>query len=62
MIQRFSQSFTTGVEVINLHNVDIKGGCLGCIKCGYDNNCSYDDGYKEFFNTKVKAADVIVVL
>lgn len=61
MIQRFSQSFTTDVEVINLNNIDIKGGCLGCIKCGYDNNCSYDDGYKEFFNTKVKAADVIVV-
>lgn len=63
MIQRFSQSFSSEVEVIDLNNVDIKGGCLGCIKCGYDNSCSYDDkdGYREFFNTKVKAADVIVV-
>ncbi|OPX38361.1 MAG: hypothetical protein B1H12_02680 [Desulfobacteraceae bacterium 4484_190.2] len=63
MIKRFSRSFSDEVEVINLHNVDIKGGCLGCIQCGYDNNCSYGDkdGYVEFFNTKVKTADVIVI-
>ena len=63
MIQRFSQSFSSEIEVINLNNVDIKGGCLGCLKCGYENNCSYDDkdGYKGFFNMKVKTADVIVV-
>lgn len=49
--------------MINLNNVDIKGGCLVCIKCRYENNCSYDDedGYKEFFNTKVKAVDIIIV-
>jgi hypothetical protein len=63
IIQRFSQSFSTEIEVIDLNNVDIKGGSLGCIKCGYANNCSYDgkDGYREYFNTKVKAAEVIVI-
>lgn len=63
MIERFTKSFSNEVEVINLHDVDIKGGCLGCIQCGYDNTCSYGDkdGYMEFYNTKVKTADVLVL-
>jgi multimeric flavodoxin WrbA len=63
MIERFTKSFSNEVEVINLHDVDIKGGCLGCIQCGYDNTCSYGnkDGYMEFYNTKIKTADVLVL-
>jgi multimeric flavodoxin WrbA len=63
MIDRFRQSFSSEVEVVNLHDVDIKGGCLGCIQCGYDNTCVYQgkDGYIEFFNTKVKPADILVI-
>jgi multimeric flavodoxin WrbA len=62
MIEKFKSSFSSDVEVVNLNSVDIKGGCLGCIKCGYDNTCVYQDkdGYAEFFTTKVKAADVLV--
>jgi len=37
MIDRFKDSFSSEVEVINLNNLDIKGGCLGCCKCGLDN-------------------------
>ena len=63
MIERFTRSFSGEVEVINLNDVDIKGGCLGCIQCGYDYSCTYGDkdGYIEFFNTKVGPADVLVV-
>jgi multimeric flavodoxin WrbA len=62
MVERFKGSLSGDVEVINLNDVDIKGGCLGCIQCGYDNTCAYEgkDGYVEFFNTKVKRADVLV--
>jgi multimeric flavodoxin WrbA len=62
MIEKFRSSFSSDVEVVNLNSVDIKGGCLGCIQCGYDNTCVYQDkdGYVEFFTTKVKAADVLV--
>lgn len=62
MIERFRASFSREVEVINLHDVDIKGGCLGCLQCAYDNECSYGDKdeYMEFYKTKVQTADVLV--
>ena len=36
MIQRFCNAFSGEVETINLHDLDIKGGCLGCLCCGYN--------------------------
>ena len=62
MILRFKKSFSDEVEVINLNDMDIKGGCLSCIKCGLDNICAYQDKdeYNEVYNTKLKTADVLV--
>jgi multimeric flavodoxin WrbA len=63
MTGRFSEGLTGNVEVVNLHSLDIRGGCLGCIQCGYDNTCVYEgkDGYIEFFNAKVKRAEILVL-
>lgn len=63
MLRQFTGTFSGEVEVIDLNEVDIKGGCLGCIQCGYDNSCQYGDkdGYVEFFNTKVKSANILVL-
>ena len=62
MIERFKASFAQEIPVVNLNNVDIKGGCLGCLHCGYDNHCAYEgkDGYIEFYNTQVKTADILI--
>jgi len=60
MIDRFVRSFTGGVEVVDLKDIDIKGGCRGCIKCWYDNNCIYRDGFLELFNSKIIPADILV--
>lgn len=63
MIKRFRASFSNEIELINLHDVDIKGSCLGCIQCGYDNHCQYEgkDEYIDFYNTKVKKADIFIL-
>ncbi len=63
MVEKVRRSFAGQAEVVNLHDVDIKGGCLGCLQCGYDSRCAYGskDGYMEFFNSKVKNSDVIVM-
>jgi multimeric flavodoxin WrbA len=48
------------VEVININAIDIEGGCLACLKCGYDNQCMHHDGYRNVFEEKVKPAEGIV--
>lgn len=63
MVERFRASFSGETETINLHDLDIKGSCLGCIHCGYDNQCVYQDkdDYVAFYNAKVKTADVLIL-
>jgi multimeric flavodoxin WrbA len=62
MIDRFTVSLAGEVELYNLFDLDIKGGCMGCLRCGFDNRCAYTgkDGFTDFYNTKLKQADVIV--
>ena len=60
MIARFKDSFSSEVEVIDLNGLDIKGGCLGCLHCGYDYTCRYGDGFVEFHDSKLRPADVLV--
>ena len=62
MIERFKASFVQEIPVVNLNGLDIKGGCLGCLHCGYDNQCAYEgqDDYVNFYNTQVKTADILV--
>jgi multimeric flavodoxin WrbA len=49
-------------EPCSLFDVRIQGGCLGCIQCGYDYECAYTgkDDFIEFYNTKLKTADILV--
>jgi multimeric flavodoxin WrbA len=63
MIQRFRGAFSTRVPVVNLHDVDIKGGCQGCLHCGYDNQCVYAhaDGFVDFYESQVKPADILIL-
>lgn len=60
MIDRFRQAYTEEIELINLHDIDIRGGCLGCMRCGYDNMCVQKDGFRELYNNRVRTADIIV--
>lgn len=62
MIERFQAAFAQEVEVINLHDLDIKGGCLGCLRCGYDYQCAYTgkDEYIDFYEMRLKTAEVLV--
>jgi hypothetical protein len=62
MAEQFRKAFPFGIEMINLQQVDMKGGCLGCLQCGYDYTCAYmgKDEFIDFFNTKVKTADIVV--
>ena len=62
LVDRFVASFDGPVEVVNLYDIDIRGGCLGCLRCGADYRCAYTgkDGFIDFYNDAVKGADVLV--
>jgi len=60
MIEQFRQSFADEIDVIDLNDVDIRGACLGCMCCGYDYTCTYQDGFADFYNQRVRTADIIV--
>jgi multimeric flavodoxin WrbA len=59
MIQRFKDCFSNKVHIYNFNEFNIKGGCLGCLKCGLDNQCVYNDEFFQLFQ-KVKNCDIIV--
>lgn len=61
MVGQLRDSFASAPQAVTLSELDIKGGCLGCIQCGYDNQCVYgdSDGYHDFYETRVKTADII---
>jgi multimeric flavodoxin WrbA len=62
MTDRLQESYGGRAEVVNLRDIDIKGGCLGCLRCAYDNTCAYagKDGYVDFFN-RLRSADILVI-
>jgi Predicted flavoprotein len=61
MVESFQKAFSPAAALVQLRDVDIKGGCLGCLKCGLDNNCVYQgkDGFIDFFNGQIKTADIL---
>ena len=62
MVSRFTATFKDEIEVYNVREIDIKGGCLGCIQCGFDNKCAYGDkdDFMNFFNVHMRDKDVII--
>ncbi|MFX0059757.1 MAG: NAD(P)H-dependent oxidoreductase [Candidatus Heimdallarchaeota archaeon] len=62
MVKRFQDSFKNNIEVINIYDLDIKGPCIGCTKCGYKHECIYKDkdGFTDFWINKVMKTDVLI--
>lgn len=60
MVNRLFSYFLNGVELINIYEIDIKGPCIGCTKCGYSHECFYQDGFRDFWINKLMKADVVI--
>lgn len=62
MVSRFTKAFQGKVDVINYRDIDIRGGCLGCMQCAFDNICVYQDKdqFVEFFNSNMRDQDVTI--
>ena len=65
MTERFRNNFTGPVEIVNIHEISIKGGCLGCLRCGFDNECAYgktDDIYRVYTESYLNADIILFAL
>lgn len=60
MINKYKSCIQGSVEVLNLNDIDIKGHCIGCCRCGYDNTCIYKDGFRSFLDYIIEKADIII--
>ncbi len=62
MTARLESAWGGDARVVNLHDIDIKGGCQGCLRCGAEYKCAYTgkDGFIDFYNSVLVPADIIV--
>ena len=61
MVEKFKSSFNGIIASYNLNDIDIKGGCLGCLECSYNNVCIYEgkDGFVDFYNDLINF-DIVI--
>ena len=60
MIGRFRAVFPRKTRVVDLQELDIKGGCLGCFHCAADGTCIYKDGFDRYLREEIQTAQSIV--
>lgn len=60
MVQRAAACSGRSASIVSLEDAKMKGGCLGCCRCAFDNTCMYDDGYTRFMKNVVLPADIII--
>ena len=61
MVQRFRGSFKGDIQVVKTGDIKMRGGCLGCMECAFDNICVYQgkDDFVDYFNAG-RDADVTI--
>ncbi|MDD1723809.1 MAG: NAD(P)H-dependent oxidoreductase [Methanospirillum sp.] len=60
MVRQMEGAFSGEVTTCNLDKIGMKGGCLGCVQCAFENQCMYTDGFSSFWKEQVEPADIIV--
>ena len=60
MIERFRVQLPYQTRLINLREVEIRGGCLGCFHCATDGKCVYKDGFDAFLRNEIQTAQAMV--
>ncbi|QUI21045.1 NAD(P)H-dependent oxidoreductase [Vallitalea pronyensis] len=62
MVDTFAHTLKDNIEIVNINTLSIKGGCMGCIRCGYNNQCFYEgkDAFIDFFKEELMKADIII--
>jgi len=61
MVRHLAACYAGPVQVAHVRDAGMKGGCLGCCRCAFENTCIYDDGLRAFWNEYVVPADILVM-
>jgi len=61
MVRQLAACYAGQARVAHIRDAMMKGPCLGCCRCAFDNTCIYDDGYRAFWNEYVVPADVLIM-
>jgi len=60
MTRLFERVVRLPVERLDLEQLRMDGGCLGCMHCADGDPCRYRDQYAEVFDRLVRPADVVI--
>ena len=60
MTGRLASLFGRSASIVPVDDLKMKGGCLGCCTCAFDNTCIYTDGFCEAWEESVLPADIII--
>ena len=60
MIEVFQRTVSLPVDRLELSQLRMDGGCLGCMYCADGAPCRYKDDYVEAFDRLVRPADVVI--
>jgi multimeric flavodoxin WrbA len=60
MVTRAASCFGRAASIVSIDEAGMKGGCLGCCRCAFDNTCIYTDGYRSFFEETILPADILI--
>ncbi len=60
MIDLFERTVSQPVDRLELSELRMDGGCLGCMRCAENGVCGYQDDYAATFDERVLPADVVI--
>ena len=60
MINELEDLCSYSIHKVDLSHIDVKGGCLGCLKCTFTGHCVYKDDFENIHKNKIENADVVL--
>jgi len=61
MVRQLAGGYAGPVMVAHIRDAMMKGGCLGCCRCAFDNTCVYHDGFRDFWDKYIVPADILIM-
>ena len=60
MIKKFRDNFKYHTRLVNINELKINAGCLGCFRCAVSGKCVHKDNFDNYLRAHIQSADAIV--